>query len=312
MTFPSPAKPEKLATTPPPPSSAMLRRVLAVLAALVAPPILAAPPPPNAPLAALEARIGGRLGLAVLDTGTGRSLEYRGAERFPLCSTFKVLLAGAILARVDQGRERLDRRIPFGAADLLDHAPVARARLAEGNLTVGELCEAAVVTSDNTAANLLLRRLGGPGAITAFARSLGDPDTRLDRYEPDLNEARPGDPRDTSTPRAMVGALGALLLGPTLKPVSRQRLEGWMIAATTGLNKLRAGLPPTWRAGDKTGSGARGTMNDVAILRPPGRAPILVAAFLTGSKASWTDREAAFAEIGRLLVEEIGQVKPRP
>lgn len=288
----------------------MLRRVLAGLAALVALPILAAPPAPGARLAALEARIGGRLGVAVLDTAAGRVLEYRSAERFPMCSTFKVLLAGAVLARVEEGRERLDRRIPFGPADLLEHAPVTRARAAEGSLTVETLCEATVVTSDNTAANLLLRSLGGPGAITAFARALGDAETRLDRYEPDLNEALPGDPRDTTTPQAMAGALKALLLGPTLGPASRQRLEGWMVACTTGRNKLRVGLAADWGAGDKTGSGSRGTMNDVAILRPPGRMPILVAAFLTGSEASWADREAVFAELGRLVAAEFGAATP--
>ncbi|WP_306672509.1 class A beta-lactamase [Geothrix fuzhouensis] len=272
-------------------------------------PLQAAPPQvpwpaPSAParLAALEARAGGRLGVAVLDTGSGRRLDHRGGERFPLCSTFKVLLAGAVLARVDGGQEALNRRVPYGQADLLDYAPVTTAHVAEGGLGVGDLCAAAVEVSDNTAANLLLQTLGGPEAITTFARTLGDPVTRLDRTEPTLNTALPGDPRDTTTPSAMVDTLRVLLLGDALSPASRQRLEGWMVACTTGRNRLRAGLPADWAAGDKTGSGERGTVNDVAILRPPHRAPLLVAVYYTGSTASMDHRNAVLAEVGRILV----------
>jgi len=274
-----------------------------LVAALWILPAMAAPPAPSpaARLAALETRIGGRLGVAALDTGSGHRLEYRSAERFPLCSTFKVLLAGAVLAQVDAGRESLDRRIPYSQADLIEHSPVTTAHLAEGSLSVEALCAAAVQDSDNAAANLLLSALGGPRAVTAFARTLGDGMTRLDRNEPSLNEAAPGDPRDTTTPTAMVGALNALLLGPTLTATSRQRLEGWMVACTTGRAKLRAGLPADWIVGDKTGSGQRGTMNDIAILRSPRRAPILVAVYATGSKASWADREAMIAEVGRIV-----------
>lgn len=288
---------------------APLARCLA--AALLILPLGAAPAPERnarfeARLAALEARAGGRLGVAALDTGTGRRLAHRADEPFPLCSTFKVLLAGAVLRKVDRGETRLDRRLPYGKVDLLAYAPVTTARVAEGGMTVGDLCAAAVEVSDNTAANLLLRDLGGPAAVTAFARALGDPLTRLDRTEPTLNEARPGDPRDTTTPAAMVGSLRALLLGPTLRPGSRARLEGWMAACTTGGTRLRAGLPPDWAAGDKTGSGARGTANDIAILRPPHRAPILVAAYLTGSTASDSGRDAVLAEVGRLVAEALG------
>jgi len=263
----------------------------------------------EARLAALEARSGGRLGVAVLDTGTGRRLVHRAGERFPMCSTFKVLLAGAVLQRVDLAEARLDTRLPYGKADLLAYAPVTTAHVAEGALTVGDLCAAAVEVSDNTAANLLLRDIGGPAAVTAFACALGDPATRLDRTEPALNEARPGDPRDTTTPAAMVGSLRALLLGPALRPGSRARLEGWLAACTTGRTRLRAGLPPGWAVGDKTGSGQRGTANDVAILRPPHRAPILVAAYLTGSTASDAGRDAVLAEVGRIVAEAFGGAK---
>jgi beta-lactamase class A len=264
-------------------------------------PVVPVPPAP-ARLAALEARAGGRLGVAVLDTGSGRRLDHRGGERFPLCSTFKVLLAGAVLARVDGGRETLERRLPYGQADLLEFAPVTTAHVAEGGLTVRDLCAAAVEVSDNTAANLLLQTLGGPTAVTTFARSLGDPVTRLDRTEPTLNTALPGDPRDTTTPTAMVNTLRALMLGDALSSGSRQRLDGWMTACTTGRNRLRAGLPANWAAGDKTGSGEHGTVNDVAILRLPHRAPILVAVYYTGSKAPMEDRNAVLAEVGRIVV----------
>jgi beta-lactamase class A len=278
-------------------------------AVLLVLPLQAAAPAPDhrarfeARVAALEARAGGRLGVAALDTGTGRGLAHRAGERFPLCSTFKVLLAGAVLQRVDRAEARLDTRLAYGKAELLAYAPITTARVAEGGLTVGELCAAAVEVSDNTAANLLLRSLGGPGAVTVFARSLGDPVTRLDRTEPTLNEARPGDPRDTTTPEAMVATLRALLLSPALKPESRARLEGWMAACTTGGTRLRAGLPKNWAVGDKTGSGARGTVNDVALLRPPHRTPILVAAYYTGSRASGKDRDAVLAEVGRIVAE---------
>jgi len=221
-----------------------------------------------------------------------------------MCSTFKVLLAGATLARVDAGREALDRSISYGKADLLDYAPVTTARVGEGRLTVGELCTATVEVSDNTAANLLMRELGGPPAMTAFARTLGDSVTRLDRVEPELNEALPGDPRDTTTPEAMLGDLKALLLEPTLRTASRARLEGWMVGCKTGGNRLRAGLPTDWVVGDKTGSGARGTVNDVAVLRPPHRAPILVTAYFTGSTVE--DRDAVLAEVGRIVVAAFG------
>jgi len=276
----------------------MIRILLAAVLLIQA---IQAAPPSAARLAALESRSGGRLGVMALDTGTGRRLGHRSEERFPLCSTFKVLLAGAVLARVEQGRERLDRPIAYTKADLLEYAPVTTARAAEGRMTVEALCAAAVEASDNTAANLLLQALGGPAELTAFARNLGDAVTRLDRTEPALNTALPDDPRDTTTPTAMVEAMKAMLLGGGLEPASCQRLEGWMRGCTTGGDRLRAGLPATWTVGDKTGTGDRGTVNDVAILRPPGRAPVLVAAYYTDSRASLRDRNAVLGEVGRIV-----------
>ena len=259
-------------------------------------------------LAVIEARLGGRLGVAVGGEG-GPLLAHRADERFPLCSTFKALAAAAVLARVDEGADSLDRAIPYGAADLLDYAPVARKLMAgdggAGRMSLGEACAAALVWSDNTAGNLLLAALGGPPVLTAWLRVLGDPLTRLDRIEPDLNTAIPGDPRDTTTPDAMRATLARILLGPALSPASRGRLEAWMVVAQTGLRRLRAGLPPDWTVGDKTGTGDNGTANVVAILRPPGRAPVVAGVYLTGTAAPAAERDAAHAEVGRLVATAI-------
>jgi beta-lactamase class A len=250
----------------------------------------------------LERKSGGRLGVAVIDTGSGTTLLHRADERFPMCSTFKVLAAAAVLARVDRKSEQLDRHIPFSKADLLEYAPVTTARVNEGRMTVAELCDAAITVSDNTAANLLLRTLGGPAGLTAYVRSLHDTVTRLDRDEPTLNTAIPGDPRDTTTPAAMAGNLRTLLLGTALSAASRDRLIGWLVANKTGDARLRAGLPKGWRVGDKTGTGGRGTTNDIAIVWPSGRAPILVAVYLTATSAPASAREATLADVARLFV----------
>ncbi|HKO94220.1 MAG TPA: class A beta-lactamase, partial [Polyangiaceae bacterium] len=224
----------------------------------------------------------------------------RADERFPMCSTFKLLLAAAVLARVDRGQEKLQRRVAFGASDLLEYAPVTRAHVAQGGLSIEQLCEAVLVVSDNTAANLLLVSLGGPAGLTAYARTLGDPQTRLDRNEPMLNEALPGDERDTTTPNAMLGNLQKLLLGTALSKAAREKLAQWMVASTTGLERLRKGVPPGWRVGDKTGSGNQGTTNDIAILWPPSGKPLLITAYLTATSASPEVKNGVFAELARL------------
>ncbi len=255
----------------------------------------------EARIAAIEARRGGRLGVAVIDTGSGRSAGRRAHERFPMCSTFKLLAVAAVLARVDAGHERLDRWVRFGKADLLENAPVTSAHAAAAGMPLGELCAAAIDYSDNTAANLILASLGGPAGYTRFVRSLGDRFTRLDRTEPTLNTSIPGDPRDTTTPAAMTGSLRAVLVGDALSAGSRERLIGWLKGNQTGGHRLRAGLPRTWTVGDKTGTGAHGSTNDIGILWPPGRAPLLVAAYFTGSDAPIAEREAALAEVGRAI-----------
>lgn len=253
------------------------------------------------PFSALEARAQGRLGVAAWDTKHRRRLEYRADERFALCSTFKAPLAAAILARVDRGEERLDRRISYGRGDLVAHAPVTEANVDKGALSVEALCKAVVEVSDNPAANLLLKSIGGPAGLTAYLRKTGDRTTRLDRYELDLNTALKGDPRDTTTPRAMAATVQTLILGDALSPASRKRLEAWMTASPSGANRLRKALPAGWQAGDKTGTGGNGSTNDIAILRRPSGDPIVVAAYLTETTAPLAEREAVLAEVGRLV-----------
>jgi beta-lactamase class A len=259
----------------------------------------------NKRLAEIEAREGGRLGVFVRDTGTGATIEHRADERFPMCSTFKLLAAAATLKRVDDGAERLDRTIAFGPSELLDYAPVAKAHVAQGGMTLADLCAAAIDWSDNTAANVVLQAIGGPAGFTQFARSLGDKVTRLDRNEPSLNEAAPGDERDTTTPAAMAEDMRKVLLGDALSDQSRRQLQTWLINDKVGDKRLRAGLPPSWRIGDKTGSGERGSTNTIAIIWPPGRAPILATVYYTGSSAPVDARNAIHKEIGALIAETI-------
>jgi beta-lactamase class A len=256
---------------------------------------------PQPQLAAIEKASGGRLGVCILDTGSGLRAGHRADERFPMCSTFKFLAAAAVLSRVDQGKERLDRRIVVGQRDLIPHAPLTGKHVGGTGLTMAELCEAAVTLSDNPAANLMLASFGGPAGLTRYLRGLGDTQTRLDRNEPALNESLPGDPRDTTTPAAMLGTMQKILLGDALLPDSRTRLQAWLDACQTGAKRLRAGVPADWVVGDKTGSGSRGSTCDIAIFRPPSRAPILVTAYLTGTQASMETRDAALASVGALL-----------
>jgi beta-lactamase class A len=257
----------------------------------------------NKQLAEIEAREGGRLGVFVRDTGTGATIERRADERFPMCSTFKLLTAAAVLKRVDQGAERLDRTIAYGPSDLLEYAPITKAHVAEGGMTVADLCAAAIDWSDNTAANLVLQTIGGPAGFTQFARSLGDAVTRLDRNEPSLNESLPGDPRDTSSPHAMAASMQKVLVGDALSDGSRSQLQTWLIGDKVGDKRLRAGLPPSWRIGDKTGTGERGSTNAVAIIWPPGRVPLIATVYYTESSASADARNAIHKEIGALIAE---------
>jgi beta-lactamase class A len=230
-------------------------------------------------------------------------LEHRANERFPLCSTFKLLAAAAVLHLTDDKKEQLTRLVPYTKADLLEYAPVTKEHVNEGGMTLAALCDAALTYSDNTAGNLLLATIGGPEGLTRYARSLGDQQTRLDRKEPDLNRVEPGDERDTTTPAAMVGNLHALLIGDALSNASRQKLEDWMVANKTGADLIRAGLPNEWKIGDKTGRGGHNATNDVAIIRPPGKSPILLSIYFVGSTAPPKARNAALAEVARIVVD---------
>ena len=257
----------------------------------------------NNRLVEIEAREGGRLGVFVRDTGTGATIEHRAGERFAMCSTFKLLAAAATLKRVDEGAERLDRTIAFGPSDLLDYAPVAKAHVEQGGMTLADLCAAAIDWSDNTAANLILQAIGGPAGFTQFARSLGDNVTRLDRNEPSLNEAAPRDERDTTSPAAMAEDMRKVLLGDVLSDSSRRQLQTWLISDKVGDKRLRAGLPSSWRIGDKTGSGDQGSTNTIAILWRPERAPIIATVYYTESSAPTDARNAIHKEIGSLIAE---------
>ena len=261
-------------------------------------------PPAAARIAEIERDLGGRIGVAILDTANNRGIAYHATDRFPMCSTFKFLLAAAVLQRIDKNEEQLDRNIAYSPADLLEWAPVTKEHVQEGKMTVDALCAAAIEYSDNTAANLLLGTIGGPHGLTGFVRSLGDPVTRLDRNEPTLNTAINGDERDTTTPASMLNNIKSLLLGQTLSAAIRERLEGWLDKNTTGDKRLRAGLPSTWQIGDKTGTGQNGAAGDLVVARPPNREPILIVVYTVESPAPIEKVSKAFAAIGKLVGEE--------
>jgi beta-lactamase class A len=255
-------------------------------------------------LVEIEARLGGRLGVAVLDTGTGQEWRHRENERFPLNSTFKAFACAGLLARVDAKEETLQRKISFQKSDLVTYSPVTEKHVGAG-MTLSELCGAAMTMSDNTAANMVLKNLGGPESFTAFMRSIGDEKTRLDRWETELNEARPGDPRDTTTPAAALKSLQKLVLGKELSETSRNQLERWMIRNKVGGPLLRASLPEDWGIGDRTGAGGHGSRSVVAVIWPPNRKPVVAAIYLTETEASMEERNQAIAEIGSVLVKAL-------
>jgi beta-lactamase class A len=255
-------------------------------------------------LEALEAQSSGRLGVFALETGSRAEIAWRADERFAMCSTFKWVLAAAVLARVDAGALDPESTLAIRTADILPTSPVTERRVSAGGMSIIDLCAATVMVSDNAAANLLLRRIGGPAAVTAFVRTMGDRITRLDREELALNSNLQGDPRDTTSPRAMAATLRRVLLEPGLSTASQERIIDWMVRSPTGSARLRAGLPRAWRVADKTGTGRRGATNDVGIVWPPGRAPIVIAAYFTDSARSQEDRNAVLAAVGRIVADQ--------
>ncbi|MFM0730411.1 class A beta-lactamase [Paraburkholderia sediminicola] len=271
---------------------------LPILLGLGAIPTLAAN---TSSLADIERRNGGRLGVFAVDTGSGRTWTHRADERFLMCSTFKGLLAAQVLSRVDAGKEDLARLVPYTGKDLIFTSPVTKAHVADGAMSVGALCQAIVEVSDNTAAVLLMKSAGGPAGLTQFVRGLGDTVTRSDRYEPESNKY--SGVFDTTTPRSITTSASKILLGNVLRPQSRAQLENWMIACKPGLNRLRAAFPPDWIAGDRPGTSVEEETNDYAIVRPPRRAPLLIAAYYDAPALGMPAREAVLREVGAAFVK---------
>ncbi|NHZ82628.1 class A beta-lactamase [Massilia sp. CCM 8695] len=256
----------------------------------------------HASLAALEKAAGGRLGVAALDTGTGRQLGHRASERFPMCSTFKAIAAAAILAHASKVPGLLAQRVRYTRADLVTYSPITEQELDKG-MTVAELCEATIQYSDNAAANLLMKLIGGPAGVTAFARSVGDATFRLDRWETELNTAIPGDPRDTTTPQAMTTLLRRVALDDGLPPAQRDQLQEWMRGNTTGAARIRAGVPAGWAVADKTGTGAYGSSNDIGIVFPPKGAPVVLALYYTQAAPDAKANSEILAAATRIVME---------
>jgi beta-lactamase class A len=279
------------------------RTLLAAASGLAIWPALAEEPPP---LAAYERSTGGRIGLYAENLATGAKIAWRADERFVMCSTFKASLAAFVLARVDRGEDRLDAMVSYGPQDLLEYAPVAKQNIGHGAMSVADMCKGAVELSDNTCANLLLARSGGPAALTAFWRASGDTLTRLDHNEPELNRSAPGNPNDTTTPAAMASDLRRFLLGEVLSQASREHLTGWMVNCKTGGNRLRAGLPKDWKIGDKTGNNGKDAAGDIAIAWPASGGPVVMAAYTQGGSPTPDQLTAVFTEIGRMVGEKLG------
>ena len=230
----------------------------------------------------IENTYGGKIGLYAINTANNKIISFNANKRFPFCSTSKVMTVAAILLKSSKKPSFLQKIIYFKKAAILKsgYAPITKNNIKNG-MSVEALCAACIRYSDNTAANILMRMLGGPQAVTKFARRIGDDKFNLNRYEPQLNSAIPGDKRDTSTPKAMAKSLQKLILGHILPPKQHSLLEHWLITNTTGNNRIRAGAPKNWLVGDKTGTGQYGTTNDIAILWPPNYAPIVLSIYYT-------------------------------
>jgi beta-lactamase class A len=278
------------------------RLVLAAAALPLLPSFIhaAAPQSIEDAFAALEKDLDGRLGIYAIDTGTGREFKYRADEAFAFCSTFKMVVASAILHKSITQPDLLAKRIRFSKTDMVPHAPITEKHLDDG-MTVWELCDATMRYSDNPAAKLLMKELGGPAAVTEYARSIGDQTFRLDRWETELNSAIPGDMRDTTTPFAMAQTLRKLALGDGLPPAQQKQLVAWLVGNTTGGNRMRAGLPKDWTVGDRTGAGAYGSNNDIAIIWPPGRAPVVAAMYSVRKQEKIDSRPDILAAAARLI-----------
>lgn len=259
----------------------------------------------NAELERIEQTLDARIGFAAHNIATGQRWEVNADERFAMSSTFKTLACGALLEQVDEGQLALETEVSFDVSELVTYSPVTEQYAGHQPMTLFELCDATMTTSDNTAANLVLQALGGPEAITAFVRSMDDPITRLDRFETELNEATPGDERDTTTPNAMLATLEKLVLGDVLSDESRQQLEAWMKGNAVADGLFRAAMPFDWIIADRTGAGGYGSRSITAIIWPPERAPTVVVFYITETDASFEERNAAIASLGEVIQETL-------
>lgn len=260
----------------------------------------------QARLAALEQAAGGRLGVGAIDCGNGRRLGYRADQRFPMCSTFKAIAAAAILAHGTNVPGWLDQRVRYTKADLVSYSPITEQHVDDG-MSIGALCAATIQYSDNAAANLLMKLIGGPGGVTGFARSVGDTVFRLDRWETELNTAIPGDPRDTTTPQAMATLLRRVALDDGLAPAQRDQLQDWMRGNTTGDTRIRAGVPAGWAVADKTGTGAYGSSNDIGIVFPPNGAPLVLALYYTQADPQAKANSEILAAATKIVISAFGR-----
>ncbi|AOR70669.1 class A beta-lactamase [Burkholderia stabilis] len=261
--------------------------------------------PAAAALADLERDAGGRLGVCAIDTASGRIVEHRPNERFPFCSTFKAMLSAAVLAQSVERPGLLQQRVTYSKADLVNYSPVTEKHVDTG-MTVAAMCEAAIQYSDNSAANLLMKLLGGPSAVTAYARSIGDDAFRLDRWETELNTALPGDLRDTTTPAAMAASMRVLTLGDALPAAQRAQLVTWLRGNKVGDKRIRAGVPAGWTVGDKTGTGDYGTTNDAGVIWPASGAPIVLVVYYTQAQADARSKDDVIASAARIVARAFG------
>lgn len=250
----------------------------------------------------IENDFAGKLGVSVLNTRTGERVQYRANEKFPLCSTFKLILVAAILNQ--DSDELLAKRILVRENELVSWSPIVKEHVGS-DLSVEELCVAAIQYSDNTATNLLLLELGGPGVLNSFARSIGDNSFSLNRWEPELNSAIPGDERDTTTPQAMLQSIRSLVFGNILVSDRREQLNNWLLISGTGSEGVRAGVPAGWQVSSKTGSGDYGTTNEIAVLWPQNGSPIILTVYFTRFEKDAENSRAVITEVTRLIIEEL-------
>lgn len=252
----------------------------------------------------LEETYHGRIGVFALNTKNKRTFHYRATEPFPLASTAKLMVVAAVLKKGSENNSWLNQTVHYTKQTLITYSPITKQHIDSG-MTIRDLCQAAIIVSDNTAMNLLIKQLGGINAVNQFAHSIGNKSFRLDRLEPNLNSAIPGDLRDTSTPSDMAYSLQTLLLSNELKAEQQKQLVNWLINNKTGDEKIRAGVPKDWIVGDKTGAGDYGTTNDIAIIWPPNQEPIILAIYFTQSEKSNSNSDHIIAEASKIVANEI-------